>query len=146
MRCGLYFRWVITLLAPVLGACEAVLARRTGKGPTGFVRDRAVAQAQAEAKETVSMSARVLSPSRLREIFVRPTQSVRLLRFRPPLGTDPLAGVRASACARRNGLGLLIGRPLPFPVRFSSPKRRVGTRPPRRFRASAEPSATECEN
>lgn len=100
MRCGLYFRWVITLLAPVLRACEAVLARRTGKGPTGFVRDRAVAQAQAEAKETVSMSARVLSPSRLREIFVRPTQSVRLLRFRPPLGTDPLAGVRASACAR----------------------------------------------
>ena len=95
MRCELYVRVVISLIAPVIGACEAVFARRTNKGPTGFVRDRAVAQVQTEAKEAVFMSARVLSPSRQAEKISRPTQSVRLRFFRPPHKADPFPGAAA---------------------------------------------------
>lgn len=64
MRCELCVRLMLSLLAPVFGTCEAVFARRNTKGPTGFVRDRAVAAAEAEANEALSLSARVLSPSR----------------------------------------------------------------------------------
>lgn len=94
MRCELYLRLVISLIAPVIGACEAVFARRNDKRPTGIVRDRAVAAAKAEAKGVVFMSARVLSPSRLTEANSRPTQSVRLHLFCPPHGTDPAIGLR----------------------------------------------------
>ena len=62
MRCELCVRLMLSLLAPVFGTCEAVFARRNTKGPTGFVRDRAVAAAEAEANEALSLSARVLSP------------------------------------------------------------------------------------
>lgn len=90
MRYELYVRLLFSLIAPVIGACEAVFARRAIKGPTGFVRDRAVAEAKTEAKEALFMSARVLSPSRLTEENSRPTQSVRLHFFYPPHGTDPV--------------------------------------------------------
>ncbi len=90
MRCELYVRLVISLIAPVIGACEAVFARRTNKGPTGFVRDRAVAEVKTEAKKALFMSARVLSPSSLADEVSKPTQSVRLHFFCPPHGLDPV--------------------------------------------------------
>lgn len=65
MRCELCVRLMLSLLAPVFGTCEAVFARRNTKGPTGFVRDRAVATAEAEANEALSLSATRLG-SRLR--------------------------------------------------------------------------------
>ena len=94
MRCELYVRLMLSLVAPLFGACEAILARRTAKGPTGFVRDRAVAAADAEANEALSLSARVLSPSRPAAKRSRPTQSVRPRLFCPPHGSDPADGFR----------------------------------------------------
>lgn len=100
MRCELCVRLMLSLLAPVFGTCEAVFARRNTKGPTGFVRDRAVAAAEAEANEALSLSARVLSPSRPAAKRSRPTQSVRLHFFYPPRGSDPAFGICASlSCA-----------------------------------------------
>lgn len=100
MRCELCVRLMLSLLAPVFGTCEAVFARRNTKGPTGFVRDRAVVAAEAEANEALSLSARVLSPSRPAAKRSRPTQSVRLHFFCPPRGSDPAFGICASlSCA-----------------------------------------------
>ena len=100
MRCELYVRLMLSLVAPLFGACEAILARRTAKGPTGFVRDRAVAEGSAEAKGAALSSARVLSPSRPTAQRSGPTQSVRLHFFCPPRGSDPAFGICASlSCA-----------------------------------------------
>lgn len=92
MRCELCVRLMLSLLAPVFGTCEAVFARRNTKGPTGFVRDRAVAAAEAEANEALSLSARVLSPSRPAAKRSRPTQSVRLHFFVRRAARIPLLG------------------------------------------------------
>ena len=94
MRCELYVQLMLSLVAPLFGACEAILARRTAKGPTGFVRDRAVAEGSAEAKGAALSSARVLSPSRPTAQRSGPTQSVRPRLFCPPHGSDPADGFR----------------------------------------------------
>ena len=58
------------------------------------------AAAEAEANEALSLSARVLSPSRPAAKRSRPTQSVRLHFFCPPRGSDPAFGICASlSCA-----------------------------------------------
>lgn len=100
MRCELCVRLMLSLLAPVFGTCEAVFARRNTKGPTGFVRDRAVAAAEAEANEALSLSARVL-PHRVRLpnaadrhnpcVF---TSFVRRAARIPLLGSAPLCRAR----------------------------------------------------
>ena len=88
MRCELYVRIVFSLIAPVIGACEAVFAHRANKGPSGFVRDRAVVDAHAQTKEAAFASARVLSPWRPADKRGGPTQSVRLRIFCPPCATS----------------------------------------------------------